>query len=150
MTDESGVALGELEFTITDDIVAYRFATGLCIDQDEAPRDILRQLSTNEVAALFKEGANISNTTAYVLGDDRMTLLFLRPRRFFRGAYHVIILGFSWPEADAVFGPTILFTPEQVAAGYFDKAIKKIERKQRDPGVIPRLSNDGQRIEHAA
>jgi hypothetical protein len=57
----------------------------------------------------------------------------------------VLLLRFVNDEVDALFGPTLLFTPEQVQAGYFDRAVNEIEVQQGDKGVIPRLANNGRR-----
>ena len=59
--------------------------------------------------------------------------------------FGVLVLRFVSDEFDMVFGPTLLYTPSQVEAGYFDAAIAVIETDQGDPGVIPRIANGGRR-----
>ena len=144
-TDESGIALGELEIIVDDETVSFRFATGLEVASDEAPRSLLRKMSTDEVAALFEPDADVATVTAHMLGDDGAILLFLDKVEEDPGAYHTLLLRFVSSEIDAIFGPTILFTPEQVEAGYFDKALEALENAQGDPGVVPRIANNGHR-----
>jgi hypothetical protein len=52
-TDESGVALGELEVVLSDKV----------------PRSLLREMSGDEVTDLFQPGEDIGTVTAHILGD---------------------------------------------------------------------------------
>lgn len=145
-TDESGVGLGELEVVITDDAISYRLATGSEIMSDQVPRSLLRELSANQVADLFNAGTDTTGTTAHVLGEDGAIFLFLACRPDIPDdTVRVLLLRFVSEEIDAIFGPSRLFTPDQVAAGYFDQCLSDIEAEQGDPGVIPRLANAGHR-----
>lgn len=145
-TDESGVVLGELEVTITDDTVSFRFATGLKVESDEAPRSELTEMSDDEIAMFLNPVADLTAITVYKLGEDGPVFLFLQkclddaPE-----APAVMVLRFVSDEVDEIFGPSCLFTPTQVAAGHFDRAVAEIEAEQNDPGVIPRLVNNGLR-----
>lgn len=145
-TDESGVGLGELEVVIDDDTISYRLATGREIMRDEVSRSLLRQMTADEVAGLFKEGADITGATAYMLGDAGAIFLFLAEKPDVPAdVIRVVLLRFAGEEVDAVFGPCHLFTPDQVVAGHFDRYLVDIEAAQGDPGVIPRLANGGVR-----
>ncbi len=144
-TDESGVGLGEVEVVISDDSVSFRIATGLEVHSDEVPRE-LRPLTPDELAELFNPGADITGTTGYMLGDDGPIFLFLADLPEVPAeASKVLILRFVNDEIDGIFGPTRMFTPKQVEAGYFEAAVVEIETVQGDPGVIPRLARNGLR-----
>lgn len=144
-TDESGVAMGELEVVISDDAISYHFATGLKVDSDQVPRSDLRQMSTDEVAARFNPGADITGVIGYVVGENGPIFLFFPRNSDSPESTHVVLQRFVSEEIDAIFFPTYLFTPEQVEAGYFDQALAGIEKLQGDPGVIPRIANNGRR-----
>jgi hypothetical protein len=144
-TDESGIGLGELELVINDDTLSYHFATGLKVHSEEAPRLELRQLEPHEVAERFNPEANIAGITGYVLNEDGAILLLLAETPEAPETPRALLLRFVSDEIDAIFGPTVLFTPEQVEAGYFDQTIAEIEAQQGDIGVIPRLANNGKR-----
>lgn len=145
-TDESGVAVGELEVVIADEHLSFRFATGLEIQSGQVPRTELRELTITEVASRFNPGADIEGITGYVLGEEGPIFLFLREAPEAPESPRVLLLRFVSDEIDAVFGPTQLFMPEQVQAGLFDQAVTEIESYQGDSGVIPRLSNNGRRL----
>lgn len=145
-TDESGVGMGEVEITITDDELRVRFATGLVVEDDTAPRSLLREMTKDEVAARFTSRKAAKGVTGFVVDEDGMIILFLaRDKKHPEGVY-VIVQRFCSDEIDGIFGPTFLFSPEQVEAGYFDAAIAEVEALQGDPGVIPRIANDGERL----
>lgn len=153
-TDESDVVRGELELTIDDQWVTTRFATGFEIEEEKFPRENLRQMTLNEIAARL----GIDDTDAvsrlvkagYTCGPDLMTLILCREDseeyKEYPGAAFVLVLDFVSDEIDEIFGPTILFTPEQVAAGHYAEAVENLEAEVNDPGVLPRLSNDGMRL----
>jgi hypothetical protein len=144
-TDESGVGLGELEVVISDDTISYRFATGLEVRSEQMSRSRLRQLSPDEVAARFNPGTNITGIVGYMLGEDGPIFLFLAKAPDAPEAPRVLLLRFVSDEVDSFFGPSYLFVPEQVEVGYFQQALNEIEKQQNDPGVIPKLANNGRR-----
>jgi len=148
-TDESGMAMGELELTISDNTINYRFATGLEIQTDDEgmPRSELRQLTPDEVTELFETDTNTDDIIGYMLGEDGAVLLFFPETDEMPKAPRVSVLRFFSAEIDSIFFPVMLFTPQQVAAGDFEELLRHLEAEQGDPGVIPRLSNDGKRID---
>jgi len=146
-TAESGVVCGELEVIISDETIAYRFATGLEVHSDSIERTLMRELTTSEVTDLFNEGADITGVTGHMIGETGPILLFLADAPEAPDAPGVIALRFVSEEIDGVFGPSYLWRPDQVTAGYFRRAIDAIEEEQDDPGVIPRLDNNGLRLE---
>ncbi len=144
-TDESGVGVGELEVIISDDNVNFRFATGLEVHSDEAPREF-RELTPDELAELFNPGADVTGARAYMLGDDGPIFLFLADSPELPAeTLSILILRLVSAEIDSIFGPTHMFSPKQVEAGYFEAAVAEIEDLQGDPGVIPRLARNGLR-----
>lgn len=146
-TDESGVVRGELEFTINDQWVKMRFATGLEIEEEKFPRQNLRQMTPGEIADCLVEDADDSFIQAgYTCGPDLLTLLFCNEFEEYPEAARVLVLRFVSDDIDGIFGVTVLFTPEQVEAGLYADAVKQLEAEANDPGVLPRLSNGGMRL----
>jgi len=145
-TDESGVGVGELEVVIDDNTVTFRHATGLTIEENDGPRSLLREMSAAEIASLFNEGADLSNvTTGYRFGENGPIFLFTDPDPEHPEAAQILLLQLFGADIDEIFGPMVLFTPDQVEAGHFETAIADIEGEQGDPGVVPRLENNGLR-----
>lgn len=144
-TDESGVAMGEIHFTFTDETVAYKFATGLEVVEGESSRADLREMSTDEIGAYFDNLPFVEGLKGYTFGPDSLTFIVSPLTEEHPKAMQVIALRFVSDEIDALYGPTALFTPDQVDAGLFDLAIATIESDQRDPGVMPRIANGGRR-----
>lgn len=144
-TDESGVALGEIQFTFTDETVTCQFATGLEVIEDEISRASLREMSTGEVGSYFENLPFTESLKGYTFGPNAPTFIVSAPTEEHPNAARVIVLRFVSDEMDALYGPTALFTPDQVDAGLFDAAVSYIESNQGDPGVIPRIANGGRR-----
>jgi hypothetical protein len=144
-TDESGVCLGELEVVVSDETVDFRFATGLTIESESMPRALFRRLATEDIAGLYKEGTDIKGIVGYRVGEDGAIFLISKAHDT-PEAPQVLVLNFISEEIDVIFGYTYLYTPDQVKAGHFDRAVVTIETEQGDPGVLPRLENGGRRI----
>lgn len=145
-TDESGVGLGELEITFETDVVKRRFATGLEIWSDEIPRSFLRELSTEELALQFMEDAELSGVNGYTLTEDGPIFILLPEVPDHPEACTIIVRRPFGDDMSDMLGPTFLFNPDQVAGGHFQVAWDQIEALQEDVGVIPRLSNNGERV----
>lgn len=141
-TDESGIGAGEIEITFGDEALTFRLATGLEILSEEMPRALLRELTVDELAEFFIPEADLTEVLGYILDEDGPIFLCLAPDPDFPEAHHTLVLQFG---IGAFMGPTILFTPEQVQAGYFEAAVKALEDEQGDPGAVPRLVNNGRR-----
>jgi len=144
-TDESPSALGEMEVVIDDRNVSLRIATGLEIVTDSVPRSEVKDLTHDEVVAQFNEGADITDVVGIKLGDDGVILLLLADPANLRGlsgegreesrnAARVVVRGMFGEEA---FGPSHLFTPQQVEAGLFDQALTAIEAEVGPLAVPP-------------
>lgn len=144
-TDESGVGMGELELVIDDSFATSRFATGLTIETDQGPRSEIQEMSQDEIADLFEPGATLTGTSGYKFGEDGPIILIFAESQEEPNSPRALVLRFISEEIDSIFGPTPLFIPSQVDAGLFDQALAEIESKQGDPGVIPRLANNGMR-----
>jgi hypothetical protein len=144
-TDESDIGLGELEVTINDDELSYRWATGTQIQSEAMPRSLFRQITAAELASRFKPEADLTDLTGYVLGEDGPLFLFVAENIHPPGTPRVLVMLFFSQEIDELFGPVYLFTPDQVEAGYFEQAVSEIEAHNNVTGAIPRLANDGRR-----
>ncbi len=138
-TDESAVGVGEIEIVIGDETMSMRFATGLMIETDSLPRADVRGLSSEEIAAHYENGVDTKDIRGLKIGEEGADLLFLPDDPDDKGP-RLIVLGLSGGE---IFGPSLLFSPSQVAAGLFDEAVRETENQAGRTGVIPRLANDG-------
>jgi hypothetical protein len=140
-TDESAVMCGEVEIVISDTDLRWRHAGGLYIDEATQPVSNFREMTRAEIATEFKSGASSIDKVVegYVLIGGGPKLLFFDPARLEKGEFELIVV---LPDISAIFGPTLLFGPEQVTRGEFDEAIKVIE-EQAGAGVVPRLRNNG-------
>ena len=146
-TDESDAGVGELEVVFDDEIIRFRAATGLEVDTEEIPRSELRKMSIEELSGAFGVAASdLDDVTAFMIGDDGPIFVSASPDQEEPNMSGIAIFRLYGEDIDAIFGPSILFTPEQIAAGQFDRAIESIETEHGDPGAIPRLANNGQRM----
>lgn len=141
-TDGSGATVGELELVVDDDLLGYRFATGLEIRSEQAPRSELRELDPDEVAAHFRHGVNTVGTTGYILNKEDIVFLVLPDAG--DDAARVMVLRFGGQEVYDLLGPALLFTPDQVQNGCFERVLNEIEAEYGD-GVVPRLADNGER-----
>ena len=139
-TDESAVAMGEIEFSFGHGSVKVRMATGHRIDEETISLAYFRPMTKEELSKEFIPG---SDAVDMVVGfrSDRTEF----PKFFFAPAKKggpcdqvVVRLG----EMADTMGPTILFSPSAVARGDFDKAIGLIEGDYWK-GVVPSLANGG-------
>ena len=142
-TDESAVMCGEVEIVINETHLTWRHAGGLYIDEDTVPLTDFREMTRGEITNEFKDGTSSADKVVAgytrVDGDGGPKLLFFDTASLEKGEFELIVV---FPVISAIFGPTLLFGPEQVARGEFDEAIKAIE-EQTGVGVVPRLRNNG-------
>jgi hypothetical protein len=153
-TDESPSVMGEMEVVIDDTSFHMRIATGLELITDSLPRSEVRDITTDEVAAHFNEGSDITDVVGVQVGHDGVVLLRLadpdnllglsdEEREESRDAPRVMVLGMTGAE---VFGPSLLFTPSQVEAGLFDRCLAGIQA-ELGRNAVPLIAHNGLRIE---
>lgn len=137
-TDESDIGLGEMQIVIDADNLTMSVATGLEIQVDVTPMSEIRELSEEEILIELEQGAILpQGTRGIILTDCNIKFIFVSANEESGG---VIILGMMDEE---FFGPSFVFTPSQIEAGMFDKAIQMLEHNYGTVGVIPMLSSDG-------
>jgi hypothetical protein len=153
-SDDAPQVMCEMEVVIDDAALTLRIATGTRIITDSVPRSQLRDLTRDEIAAHYKDGADIEGIVGITLGEDGIHLLLTREVTDEEAnadlepgdepipasdISRIIVMGMAGEEA---FGPSNLFLPEQVAAGAFDRAVAHVER-QLGEGTVPRLALGG-------
>jgi hypothetical protein len=129
--------LGELEMRISEDGVHGRFATGLDILEESIPLSAFRKMSSEEVAAEFNSGVDVSETYGFEVNG--MCFLF-RPKARTAEEVGVFIIG---NEMSDILGPTILYTPRQVKRGVFDESLGNIEFEYGEADCVPTLEAGG-------
>ncbi|MDB5193987.1 MAG: hypothetical protein JWN50_1 [Parcubacteria group bacterium] len=137
-TDESAVMMGEMEIVISRESVSVRMATGLKIETHVMKLSDFVPMAQEDVAAEYKPGAPVvSSILGFKMGDSGLKFLFMKDVMA-EGPGLIVRTG----GMGEMLGPTILFTPAQVARGDFDKVISEIE-KEAGKNVLPRISKNG-------
>lgn len=137
-TDESKIALGEVECTINEDGLTIRHATGLRIVSESITLELVRPLSETELRMQFQSESNAHTLIDGFRIDDGATLLFVRepeenePRLIVRLGEFIEALGI-----------TMLFDEEQTKRGLFDMVVNKLTIEMNDPYPFPRLMYEG-------
>lgn len=139
-TDESDVGYGEMELTIEGQIVKYRRATGLGIEEDEIAVSKLRELRTEEIQELREDPLVVTNVRGFQLDEERRLLIVDDPDE---GRLLVIFGGF-----EDILGMTLLYGPELVKNGVHEEAFSALEKEHAQAGAVPRLSNGGRAPKH--
>jgi|SRR3989338_2469545 len=137
-TDESAVGMGEIEITISVNVVKIRMATGLRIHEETIPSSELLLMSAAELAEIFKAGSPYAaRTTGFKAKSGLPKLLFLDNAG--EAEFGLVVKA---GEMSEILGPTVLFSPLQIKRGLFEKLFKTIE-ETAGADVLPRLQNDG-------
>ena len=136
-TDESKIAMGEIEITIDEQQLRIRHATGLKINEQVIPLEEVRKLTDDEVQAQYKIDSEVpASMDGFRIGEGA-TLLFTRepeencPRLIVRLGEFVEILGI-----------TVLFDKKQIDKGDFETVVEHII-KQFGDFPFPRLEYGG-------
>lgn len=157
-TDESDAGVGEMRVVIDDKHFTLTIATGLDIDEDIVDISEMREMTAEEIVADFNDGFDVTGirgivhataTPGTIMGFLR--LIFVPPHK---GTGEEIEPGMIDKDTDECvlvrgmfgeeyFGASMLFTPAQVEAGEFEKALKGVEEAENAPGIIPRIDSDG-------
>lgn len=146
-TDESAVARGEMELTLNEDGLLIRMATGLGIAEDFTEWNDFENSVTQAIfgaenvlavdASRFENAASISSQM-----QTGLTFSRLKEGETFdpMGIGTMPALIFFQGEISAIFGPSLLFSEAQVAAGNFAALAKNMDPSGK---LIPTLANGG-------
>ena len=145
--DETKWHAGELEITISGEVVDYRFANGRTIITKTSPRSMLQELSPDEITAYF---AGFDPRNMYVtpesrgfrVGEDGMVLIFIGANPELPAVLpDVLLLRLISDQADLIFGIGRLFSPAKVAGGYYEEALRYFDAQGIADGLgpVPRL-----------
>jgi hypothetical protein len=136
-TDESKIAMGEIELTINEQGLKIRHATGITINEETASLSEVRKLSEDEVRAQYNEGSDLyKGIDGFQIGEGAI-LLFTReleknsPRLIVRLGEFIEILGI-----------TVLFDQKQIENGVFEEVVENAT-KQVGAFPFPRLEYNG-------
>lgn len=147
-TDQSAVAMGEVELVITMDQKAIiRFATGLELEQ--------RQLDLSQFVVVTNEGKPNLDFVAYRPSNAEYPLIVLNhslPNGIFSAVGSAIRAGvqkaLGMPSITIYTGgmgdfmmPIILYSPKQVSAGLYGKAVARVESGRA--GALPKVALNG-------
>jgi hypothetical protein len=154
-SDDAPQVVCEMDVILDDLLLTLRIATGTRILMPvSVRRSEIRDLRREEIAAHYNEGADIEGIVGIELGEGGIHLLLLREPTdeevnadlepgeepiLASDVNRILVLGLPGEEA---FGHSMLFTPEQVHAGTFDRAVALTEQ-QLGKGTIPRIANNG-------
>jgi hypothetical protein len=139
-TDESPVAMGELEIIISDKTIKIRHATGLSINEGEISTSELTRMSREELRAVYKDGSKYIDKSIG-LSANGLQFIFLPNAK--DDEFGLLIKG---NEMADMLGPTILYSPAQVQRGVFEKIATKLNQQYKSDypkGCFPRLSTGG-------
>jgi len=144
-TDESDVIMGEIEITIKGADIKIRMATGLMIQTEKMGVADFVQMTAQEVKEIFKDGSEYPARTVGFKAREKSgfpKLLFLKNSA--ENEFGLIVRTGGMGE---MLGPTLLYSPSQVARGDYEKTVQGIEQKA-GKGVLPRLRNGGKAEKH--
>lgn len=133
----SPVEVGEAELIIDDETVKMRLATGMniFIVFDE-PLSSMTEMSTAEIAAEYPHGADTNGIQGWRVGETDYRILLLADLPGYEQAARVAVLGVP---GEKDIDTAMLYTPEQVAAGYYELALAEFEASTA-PLTVPRLT----------
>lgn len=136
-TDESKIAMGEIEVAIDEQQLKIRHATGLCINEETAPLEQLRQLTEDEVRAQYNKGCDFyKGIDGFQIGDGAILLFIREPEE--NDPRLIVRLG----DFIEMLGITVLFDQKQIAGGAFDKIVQRAA-EQVGAFPFPRLEYEG-------
>jgi hypothetical protein len=137
-TDESDVGIGEIQIIFNANSLTMSMATGLEILTDIIPMSEVRELTDEEILMEMQEGIVLpAGTRGFMLTESGIKLIFVMKDGEQNG---VVVTGMM---SDAILGPTFAFTPAQVDAGMFDKAVQMLEGHYGTIGVTPMIAHGG-------
>jgi hypothetical protein len=146
-TDESKIAMGEIQVTINTEGIEIRHATGLTVLREFVSLEQVRALTEAEVQKQFNDGSSHpKRVDGFQIGEG-VVLLFLRNPAKGRGfwfwrkpaEYRLVIRRGDFIE---MLGPTVLYDEAQIADGNFEQIIKAAT-KSVGQYPFPRLQYEG-------
>jgi len=138
-TDESPIALGELEVSINKETMKLRYATGLEIITDQIKLSKLNSMTKTELKKLYVEESEYVDKSVGFSYEHMHYIFTLNATEEDIG---LLIIGGM---AD-MLGPTIAFSPIQVERGIYKNAVTKINEHYKNEypkGCFPTLENNG-------
>ena len=139
-TDESAVGLGEIEVIFSEDGVRIRLATGLEIEEYAFATTQCRELAKHELDAAFHGGYDdLLNARGVECASDSLTATLYHLTALDEGAQSVLAVQLGY----APFGPSMLFSPSELAEGRFERSVRELEDQVGVTGVVPLLANNG-------
>lgn len=141
-TDESPIASGELEITITQDTVTVKHATGLELSTDAFPTTFLTQMPKEEIAPIYQDGSQyIDRSIGFWSGTGTMKWLFIPDAgRTPEGEFEHGLLIRGNEMAD-ILGFTFGLSPKQVRDGLWQEMLDNL----KDSGLFfPMLEHNGE------
>lgn len=138
-TDESAVAMGEITMDIDIDTVDIRHASGRRIDEMSLRTSEFVPMTEKEIAAEFRPGSvAVTASVGFRLDNGGALKILFLPVTDRSRASTVLRTG----GMGEYLGPTVFFTPDQVASGAFDQAVDFLDSKFPRK-VVPRLAFGG-------
>ena len=136
-TDESKIAMGEIEVTINEQGLKIRHATGLTINDETVPLEQVRKLTEDELRSQFNANSDAhTRVDGFQIGEGTTLLFYREPSE--DDARLIVRLD----EFVEMLGITMLYDEEQVANGAFDRLIEGAT-EQVGPYPFPRLEYGG-------
>ncbi len=138
-TDESAIALGEMELTLSKEGLVVRIATGLLIHEERIPHEQFVPMTADEVSTEYNPGSIYpSRTVGFREKESGIPkLLFLTSLA--EDEFGLVVkLG----EMSEIMGPTLLYSPAQIAEGKFQNFLAEM-KDDAGKNVFPLLTNDG-------
>lgn len=146
-TDESKIAMGEIQVTISEKGIEIRHATGQTVRYELASLEQVRTLTEAEVQKQFNEGSSEpERVDGFQIGEGAILLFWRNPAKgrgfwFWRkpAEYRLVVRLGDFIE---MLGPTVLYDEAQVADGNFEQLIKDAA-KRVGKYPFPRLQYQG-------
>jgi len=135
-TDESPMAMGELEVTVTENSLKFKSANAHNVEEMEAPISVFSSMTEEEMMQVWEEGSEYIEKSVGFTTPNGMKYVFIpNPGD---NEFGLIIRG---NELADILGPTILFGPTQVKKGLYEKAVEMIEFGY-EKGSFPRVNSN--------
>jgi hypothetical protein len=159
-SDSSPMVMCELRMDLNEEGARLRIATGEHVEDDLIEHNELVDMTPEQIAREFNDGTDISGVIGMQIDEiDEEGVRFLLLREMTDAEVEeanrerepgepiasaidfnrLIIRGLPGEE---VFGYSMLFTPEQVEAGCFDRFLARLTAEAGE-GMFPRIEYDG-------
>ena len=139
-TDESPIAMGELEVSITREAMKIRHATGLRVDEGEIPLSMLKPMTKKELSTVYQEGSEYIDKSVGFSVNGMQYVFIPNPND---DEFGLLIRGNQMAD---ILGPTVLYSPAQVQKGVYEKIVAGLNGQFPDRyprGCFPTLDAGG-------